>query len=452
MNRTWTSYLPRALRNQIDASPLFRKLVGNTSWLLADRVLRMGVGLVVGVWFSRYIGPEQFGLYSYLMALVALLAPLATLGMDNIVVRELVAEPDRVPHILGTAFVVRVLGGLAVLVGALAMIALLRPQDDEAAVLIAIIAAGTLVQALDVTDLWFQAQTRVSYTVIAKSTAFLVTSLLRVGLILFQAPLMTFVWVGLVEIVIGALGSATAYWRLGMPLTHWRASLSMLRRLFRSSWPLLLSGIAVIIYMKIDVVMLSQMQGERATGIYSAALRISEIWYFIPTVIVTSLAPTMIALRQSDPEVYHGRLQQLFVLMGRLSFALALPITLLAYPLVLLMFGAEYGDAAAVLAIHIWSAVFVFLGVAQSIWDVAEDLTKLSLFRTTCGAIINVVLNLLLIPVFSAAGAAIATAVSYAFSAWLLNAAHPRTRPIFRMQLRALVPFSRPEMPARKSV
>lgn len=439
MGQMWVNWLPRAMREQIIASPLLQKLVSNTGWLFADRMLRMGVGLVVAIWLSRYLGPAQFGFYSYLLAIVALMSPLATLGMDNIVVRDLVAAPAQAAQILGSAFVVRLLGGVGVLVGSVAVIGLLRPFDQAAQSLIAIIAAGTIVQALDVTDLWFQSQTRSSCTVIAKSSAFMLASLARIGFILAEAPLGVFIWVGLAEVVIGAVGSAVAYWHVAMPLTNWKPTRGMLRQLFCSSWPLLLSSIAIIIYMKLDVIMLNQMQGEQATGIYAAALRISEVWYFIPIAIVASVTPTMIAARKNEPKIYFRRLEQLFVLMAILTLGLAIPITLLAYPIVLILFGEQYSDASTVLAIHIWSAVFVFLGVAQSIWDVAEDLTRLALFRTVCGALINIVLNLLLIPAFSATGAAIATAVSYACSAWLLNALHFQSRGVFFMQSRALL-------------
>jgi len=441
MGQTWTAYLPSFLRKRLETSPLLRTLVGNTSWLFADRMLRMGIGLVVGVWVSRYLGPEQFGLYSYLVAIVALLAPLATLGLDNIVVRELVAAPSATRRILGTAFALRMLGSTVALLLAVLAISALHPGQASEVGLIAIIAAGPIVQAFDVTDLWFQAQTRARYTVIAKSTAFLALSLLKVLLILSAAPLVAFVWATFTELILGALGSAIAFWRHVMPLTRWQPDWRMAQRLLRSGWPLIFSGIAIVIYMKIDIVMLTQMHGAGATGLYAAALRVSEVWYFIPVAIITSVTPSIIAMKHEDEAVYMRRIEKLFVLMCRISLAVALPITLLAAPLIGLLFGPTYLGAAPILAIHIWSAVFVFLGVAQSPWDLAEDYTRWFLVRTVCGAVINIILNLLLIPPQGAVGAAISTAVAQACAAWLLNGVNPRSRPIFLMQTRALIPF-----------
>jgi polysaccharide transporter, PST family len=442
MSRSWTSYLPHFLRERLDTNPLLRRLVGNTGWLLADRVLRMGVGLVVSVWVSRYLGPERFGLYSYLIALVALLTPLANLGLDQIIVRDLVANSAATRHILGTAFAIKLVGGSVVLMLSIMLITLLHPGNTSEVLLIAIIATGPLVQALDVTDLWFQSQTSARFTVYAKGIAFLVATILRVAMIVSNAPLIAFIWVALAEIAIGSVGSAVLFHYKSMPLRTWRVARAEVRHLLSSSWPLLFSGLAVMIYMKIDIVMLNNMRGEAETGLYAAAVRISEVWYFIPLAINTSVMPMIIAAKQDDEKQYYGRLKKLCTLMVWLALAFALPISFLSYPLIDLLYGDAYRGAAPVLSIHIWAAVFVFMGVAQSPWDIAEDLTRLSLYRTLGGAVINIALNIWLIPSLGALGAAIATSISYACSAWLLNIIDSRSRRIFAMQTRALNPFT----------
>jgi O-antigen/teichoic acid export membrane protein len=76
----------------------------NTSWLFGEKILRMIVGLFVGIWVARYLGPEQFGLLSYAQSFVGLFTAIATLGLDGIVVRELVKDPSRRDELIGTAF------------------------------------------------------------------------------------------------------------------------------------------------------------------------------------------------------------------------------------------------------------------------------------------------------------------------------------------------------------
>jgi PST family polysaccharide transporter len=333
------------------------------------------------------------------------------------------------------------MGSLITVMLAVLVIGILKPGNQDEQILVGIIAAGMVFQAFDVCDLWFQAQTSAQYTVYAKSPAFLIASALKVWLILSHASLSAFVWVALIEVVMGVVGSLLIFWRNVMPITTWQLHLATCRKLLSTSWPLMLSGLAIMIYVKIDLVMLTQMQGATATGLYAAAVRISEVWYFIPMAIIASVTPTIVATKHEDEQRYYHRLERLFTLMARLALALALPISLLAYPLITLLFGSAYSAAAPILAIHIWSAVFVFLGVAQSPWDIAEDLTKLALYRTLGGAVINIALNLILIPSLAATGAAIATAISYACSGWILNLCYRQSRPIFLMQTRALIPF-----------
>ena len=196
-----------------------------------------------------------------------------------------------------------------------------------------------------------------------------------------------------------------------------------------------------MIYMKIDQIMLGQMLGGEAVGIYSAAVSMSEVWYFLPMVVVSSVFPAILDARERDDRLYYSRLQQLYGFMVLLSVAVALPMTFIATPLVKLLFGAPYAESGAVLAIHIWASVFVFLGVAGDKWFLAENRQLLSLQRTVLGAVANIGLNLWLIPMYGTIGAAVATVVSQALASFLFDALQAVTRPMFFMKLAAMNPL-----------
>lgn len=433
--------LPGVVRSALEGRQELRQIIGNTGWLFADKLMRMGVGLLVSVWVARYLGPAQFGMLSYATAFVALFGALATLGLDGIVVRELVRNPGDSREILGSAFALRLAGGLLALLMAVAVVSWLRHGEQPLRWLVAIIAAGALFQAFDVIDFWFQANVLSKHTVMAKNAAFSVASLARVGLILSHASLILFAGVSLLEVVLGAAGLVIVYRRNNGFPGEWRRSAGRCRRLLGDSWPLILSGFSVAIYMKIDQVMLGEMSGDRAVGIYSSAVRISEIWYFLPMIIASSVFPAVLHAKQRDEGLYIRRMQRLFSLMTAISLAIAVPMTFLSEWVVITLFGAGFAAAGPVLAIHIWASLFVFLGVAQGPWDLAENLTRLALFRISSGAVINVVLNIFLIPAYGAVGAAVATVVSQAFAAVLLNAVHAKTRGIFLAQLRSFLVF-----------
>jgi len=398
----------------------------------------MGVGVLIGIWIARYLGPEQFGLYSYAIAFVALLSVLSTLGLEQVVVRNLVRDEARKDETLGTAFVLRLLGGIITLLSAGGAIWLLQPGSELTQWLVVIIAAGAIFQAFDIVDYWFQSRVQSKYTVYARDAAFLLAAIVKVGLILIQAPLIAFAWAILAETFLSAVGLFVAYRLSGERFSAWRADLKGGRALLAESWPLILSAFSVVIYMKIDQVMLNLMVGTEAVGIFSAATRISEAWYFIPTVIVSSVFPSIIQAKRFGERLYYERLQKLFSLMIGVAFVIAIPMTFLSKTIVVLLFGEPFAGAGSILAIHIWAAVFVFVGVAQSSWYVTEGFTKVLLRRTAASAVLNVVLNLILIPSYGGIGAAVATVISYAYSAYLGNLIDTKTRHIFYLQTKAL--------------
>ena len=438
MNSVWIKYLPVFVRKKLDGRHYLQKIIGNISWLFADKLLRMGVGLAVGVWVARYLGAEQFGLLSYAAAFVTLFSMFANLGLDGIVVRDLVHDPNCKDELLGTAFMIKLAGCGMTMLLAVTTILLLRPSDSLAHSMVAIVAAGTIFQSFDVIDFWFQSRVESRWVIYARNSAFILVSAIRIALILHHAPLVAFAWAGSLEVLLAATGLIVAYKANGHRILEWSVKAQRIRQLLKDGWPLALAGMAVMLYMKVDQIMLGQMLGNRAVGMYSAAVRVSEVWYFIPMSIVASVSPLLIEARKVSADLYYERLSDLFRLMVAIALVIAIPMTFLAGSVAAVLYGNDYEGVGPVLAIHIWAALFVFLGVAQSPWTINEGVTKLALLRTSVGAVVNILLNFLLIPRSGPLGAAIATTISQALSAVFLNAFSSKTRKIFRLQLNSI--------------
>lgn len=438
MNSSWIAYLPAFIRARLEGRTNLQKIVGNTGWLFFDRLLRMGVGLIVGVWVARYLGPMQFGAFNFAVAFVALFGTFASLGLDGIIVRDIVREPERKYEILSSTFLLKLCGGVVAFLFSVFSIYLIRPSEGQTHWLVGIIAAGMIFQSFDAIDLWFQSQVQSKYTVMAKNGAFVLIAIAKVLLILNKASLTAFAWATLAEIIVGAAGLVLFYSKQ-QSFALFCPRIATLRKLLTESWPLMLSGLAVMLYMRIDQIMLAQMMGNREVGLYSAALRFSEIWYFIPMALVSSVMPSLTQAKSDSPEKYLQRLQQLFSNLVRLAYLIALPMTFSSSFLVTLLYGQAYAGAGAILAIHIWSAVFVFIGVGMYPWTVNEGLMKYSLFQTIVGAIVNICLNFFLIPRFGGVGAAIATLISQMIASFISNMFTSRMRIVFKMQLRALI-------------
>jgi O-antigen/teichoic acid export membrane protein len=314
----------------------------------------MGVGLFVGVWVARYLGPEQFGILSYAIAFVSLFSAVASLGLDGIVVRDLVRDPSAKDEILGTAFALKLLGGALTLLAVLVSIFILRPDDRLSHWLVGITAVGMIFNAFDTIDFWFQSQVLSKFSVYAKSSAFLLVSVAKVVLILEEAPLIAFACAGLAEIAIGSLGLVLSYRISGHFIRSWRSNLPRAQRLLKDSWPLILSSVAIMIYMRIDQVMIGEMVGNKEVGIYSVAVQLVEVWYFLPGIIISSVFPSIVEAKSMGEEIFYERLQKLYNFVAFLSYCIAVPVTFLAGWVIKFLYGTSYGSSSPMLAVLIW--------------------------------------------------------------------------------------------------
>jgi O-antigen/teichoic acid export membrane protein len=417
MNQVWIKFLPEFLRVKVEGRAYLQNVVSNTGWQFADNILRMGVGLVVGVWVARYLGPEQFGIFSYALALVGLFSAFAPLGLDDIIVRDIVKNPACRDETLGTSFFLTLIGGVASFLAALGTILVLRADDSLSHWLVGIIAAGVIFQSFNVIEVWFHSQVQARYVVFAKSAAFFLCSLIKIILILTGQTLIAFAWVATLEVAVGSAGLIVAYTSLGNRIPCWRFSLKRAGRLLHDSWPLLFSGIVIMIYMRIDQVMLGEMTGSEEVGIYSVAVRLTEIWMFIPMAIFWSVFPAVVEARESDETLLYERLQRLYNLMALAAYAVAVPMTLLAGWLVDALYGEAFTRAGAMLAALIWATVFSNLEIARSAFLSSMNWTRIYFVTVLLGCLLNIVLNFLLIPRYGGMGAVVASLISYWFAA-----------------------------------
>lgn len=418
----------------------FMKYFKNTSWLFFEKMLRMFVGLFVGIWVTRYLGPERFGLFSYAQSFVGLFVVIATLGLDGIVVRELVKDESRTNDLIGTAFYLKLIGAILTLL-VLVIATQFTSNDRYTNLLVFIIASATIFQSFNVVDMYFQSKVLSKYVVFSNIISLFISSIVKIILILINAPLVAFAWAILFDSIVLALGFIYFFLKYSTSeIKKIKFNKTIAISLLKDSWPLILSGVVVSIYMKIDQVMIQEMLGSEAVGQYAAATRLSEIWYFIPTVVASSLFPAIVNAKRQSEELYYDRLQKLFDLVTWIAIAIALPMTFLSDMIVNMLYGEQYNQAASVLMIHIWASVFVFLGVVSGNWFINENLQLLAFWRTFYGMISNIFLNLLLITKYGIQGAAIATLISYMIVDFISDIVNCYSRRIFFMKLNTINP------------
>lgn len=414
------------------------KYFKNTSWMLADKLIKITIALFINILVARYLGPESFGFLSYSISLVTLFAIATHMGLSGLVVKELVSFPDTSAKIIGTVFYIKLLGAA---VGFLILLAINVFTEEIFTInffVLLIVSFSIFFKPFEVIDFWFIANVKVKFTAITNTTALLITSILK---IIFVFTSMNLVWFALtyfVEAFLVALFFMYFFYKkINLPISSLKFSLTKAKYLLSKSWMIMLGSLFAIIYLKIDQIMLKWITGDESVGIYAIASSLSEVWYFLPTIIVTSLFPKIIEIKEKNTTNYTKRLQQLFDLLFVMALSLAIFVSFIANDLILFLYGKEYETAGNILSIHIWAGIFIFMRALFSKWIIIENVLMFSLITQGFGALTNMVLNLILIPHYGVYGAAIATLISYAMASYFVLAFYAKTRDIFWMMTKA---------------
>ncbi len=415
-----------------------KKYLLNTGWLFAGRLFRMAASMIVGIWVARYLGVEQFGILSYCVAFALLFRPMAMFGLTGICVREIVKFPKEKNEILGSAFTLSLVAGILAFLVVVNLIAVLKPDEPVYCAIVSIVGFGLIFFSFEIFDYWFQAKVNAKPVVAARTIVLILSACVKAVGILLHASVVFFAWVNLAELMFTGTALLIAYTRCGFKLTDLKVRFKWIKKLFHDAWPLALSGIAATIYLRIDKIMLGDMLGAGDVGLYTAATRLAEVWYFLPVCIMSSLYPAVIKSIENKSLNTNKRMQQIYNMMTLMGYLVGVVTTLFAAPLVTLLFGPEYGPSAQVLTLYVWSGIFVNIAMGKAAWLKAMNYTKIQFVSTVIGAVINVVLNLIFIRKYGVIGAAWATIISYSIEAYLSLFLFPETRKQAMMITRAL--------------
>lgn len=407
----------------------------NFAWQSGDRIVRMGLQFLVGAVIARHLGVHDFGTLNYALAVVGLVNVFVGLGMDGLFSRDLVRHPEQAAAIMGTVFWTRTAAAALVYLG---IVGLAVRQGGEAGLALLVIGLMVFSTPLGVFNAHFDVRLQARYGVVAGNISFLVCTAARLWLVARNATVAPLAATYLIEPALNAAVIYGFYRREGNRARLWRWEPARAGRFLRDGWSLLLSGLAIMVYMRLDQIMLARLRGDAEVGIFCAALRLSEVWYFIPMALASSLFPSLVRSRGREPAVYRQRLGQFYDLNAGLAYALILPLAPLAPWLFNLVYGHAFDGADTVFQIHLFACLFVFLGVARGQYLLNEGFTRFVFVSTSLGALANVGLNLVLIPTHGAAGAAVATVASQALSTLVSSFLWAPTRDSGRLQLRAL--------------
>ena len=411
----------------------FKKYFANTSWLFAEKILRMVVGLFVGIWVARYLGPDKFGLLSYAQSFVGLFSAIATLGLNGILVRELVRYPEKENELLGTAFILKLLGAFLILL--ILYIAInFTSNDTYTNILIFIIASATIFQAFNVIDFYFQAKVMSKYVVFANSFSLLLSSFIKILLIINEAPLIDFAVMVVFDSLVMGMGYVYWYFKVKKEffLRKIKFQFDIAKKLLKDSWPLIIADIGYILYRNIDQVMLFNFFHNSAMiGLYKVSITFINLFIGIVFIVINSVYPLIIQLYNKQNYIFIIRL---YNIISIISIFFIIFITLIGKKIFLILYGNEYIGALPYLIPL--SLIFYFESIAylsgRLVW--IKNLQKYTMWRTIIGMILNIILNYILIPLYDIKGAIYATLITMCFTDVIFFVFFKRTREIFLFQ------------------
>lgn len=421
------------------SSTNFKKYSSNFSWLLAEKIVGLAVSFLVTAYVARSLGSANFGIVAYALSLTSLFSVAAHAGLNGIVTRDLVTLTDEEPTTMGTGWFLKACGAFLgfTLLNVFCFISPTFEQIERIA--ISISSLTLLLQPFQVVDYWFQAKMKNKYAVIARQLALVLSSTFKIVFVYLGLGLLFILGASLFQTILTVGAMMLFYRHHGGAVLDWQISSKRAKQLLQQGSLIFLGTFFAILYLKIDQIMIRELMGTEAVGIYAIASVLSEAWYFLPVAVVTTFYPKLIDTKKNNDANYKIFLQRLFDLLFFLAFVLAIVVNLIADPIINYVFGSEYGGASNILVIHIWAGVFIFMRALLSKWIIIENLLVFSLLTQGTGALINIMLNYFLIDTYGLVGAAYATLVSYCCASYLALILFPRTREVFWMMSKALV-------------
>jgi len=419
----------------------FMKYFKNTSWLFAEKILRMIVGLFIGIWVARYLGPEQFGLFSYAQSFVGLFILIASLGIDEIVIAKLIKNQKLSMTLIATSFYLKLIGAIILFI--ILFIAIQFTSNNlETNMMIFIIATGVVFQSFNVISLYFQSKVMSKFIAYSAMISVLFSSILKIILILNNASLIAFVYMVVFDDIILAIGLVYFFiTEIKVKVASLQFNKKVALYLIKNSWTVVLADIAISLYMKVDQVMIGNMMDSSSVAFYSVVVRFSDIWIFITVAITSSLFPAILNAKYTSYQLYMSRIENLYRLLVAIAIIISIIIFSFSNQIVLYTFGEEYEKSIYLLQLYIWSIIFVFLNNGSWKWYIAENLQYLATIRLLIGAIINIILNYYWIEEYGLIGAVYATLISYSIATYFGNLIFRKTRVNFRLQTGAIFSF-----------
>lgn len=387
------------------------KEIKNAGWIIGERIVQMLISFLIGILSARYLGPDNYGSLNYTASFITFFTSVATLGMDGVIIKKMIEHPDKEGNLIGGSIILRFLSSTICSALVIGVVVVLNPGDNEKILLISLQSIQLLFQTINILDSWFQRYFKSKYISIAKIVAAIVVMGYKLYLLSTARSVGWFAFSNSLTSIIIAVLLVFFYKKSNAPKLVWDFKAGLL--LLKDSYHYIFSGLMAAIYSQMDKIMIGKILTDTSVGLYTTAASICSMWIFVPMALINSFRPTILSLRQSGQiDMYNRKLRQLYSSIIWMCIGVSLLICVMAPIIIAILYGESYKGAINTLQIMIWSEVFSMIGMARGIWILAEEKNKYVKYYLAIGVGINLVLNLVMIPIWGIEGAAIATLIT----------------------------------------
>ena len=412
------------------------KVTRNASWIIAGRVYHMVLAFVVGLLTARYLGPNNYGLINYAATYTSFFASFCTLGINSVIVKNFVDRPDEEGETVGSAIILRTISSVLSVVMMMCITFIADNGEKTTNIVVFLCGIGVIFQVMDTLDYWFQSRLESKYSAFATVISYTVVSIYKVWLLVTGKSVEWFAVSTSIDYLVVAIILLIVYKKRNGP--RFSCSRRKAKELFKSSYHFILAGLMVSIYGSTDKFMLKQLLNEAEVGYYSTAVSLCNTWVFLLTAIIDSLYPVILQ-SFNNKELFERKNKQLYSIVFYISVSVSILFSVLATPVVRILYGKAYIAAAAPLRIITWYTAFSYLGVARNAWIVSYNKQNYLKYLYIGAAITNVVLNVIMIPLWGASGAAFASLLTQISTILVFPALIKDLRPNVKLMVDAIL-------------
>lgn len=409
------------------------KVLSNSIWSITQQFISLLVSFVMGIFIIRYLGTEKSGIINVLNSVVVIIASISWLGLDSIIVNELVKNESSEETIIWTTMFTKIIVTFLTLFIFVLLSLVFNVYDSSRIFVVILLGVGVVFQSYETLIFWFQKHLLVKCVSICSIFSMLISLLYQIYLLIQKKDFVWFSSVTAVHNIVLFFLLLCVF--LSFTKTGPSFKLKTLFDMLKISYHYIISALAITLYMQIDKVMIGEMLSDSDAGVYSAAVNVAIVWQFVPLAIINSFRPIILHYKVKNHSLYMDSLKLLNVIITSVSFLFCIFIYLISEFAVVFLYGVDFSGAVYPLRITLWATMISMLGVVRGIWLVAEDYNKYDKFFTIIAAIVNVVLNYILIKKYNIVGAAWATVISYFLEVFMFNCFFKDTKGYLKIYL-----------------